>query len=52
VQAEIARLSTHSAQGFVVIDDEDSRLLDTSDCAWRRAALGHDVLSRRAGSVN
>jgi hypothetical protein len=39
-------------KGFVVIGDEDGRLLDTSDCAWRRAALRHDVLSRDVDSVN
>jgi hypothetical protein len=39
-------------KGFVVIGDEDGRLLDASDCAWRRAALRHDVLSRDADSVN
>jgi hypothetical protein len=39
-------------KGFVVIDDESGRLLDASDCAWRRATPRHDVLSRRADSVN
>jgi hypothetical protein len=39
-------------KGIVVIDDEDDRLLDASGCAWRRAALRHDVLSRDADSVN
>ena len=37
---------------IVVIDDEDGRLLDACDCAPWRAALGHDLRSRRAGNVN
>jgi hypothetical protein len=39
-------------KGFVVIVDEVGRLLDASNCAWRRASLRHDVLSRDADNVN